>query len=61
MRSGGRCRPGNSNAYFALNVTVTVAETQIFAARTTVGESIAASSVSPYVLREKLFTPLSKL
>ena len=47
MRSGVRYRPGNSNAYFASKVTVTVAETQIFAARTTVGESISASSTAP--------------
>ena len=43
--------------YFTRNVTVTPALTQIFAACTTVGASMAASA--PKVFREKLFTPLS--
>ena len=46
------------SGYFTLNVTVTVAETPIFAARTTVAYSISSA---PETLREKLFTPLSKL
>ena len=46
--------------HFALKVIVTVADTQIFAACTTVAASISFTS-APVTLREKLLTPLSKL
>ena len=56
------CSPGGKTAaapggYLTVKVTVTVAETEIFAARTTVAASISAAS--PKTLREKLLMPLS--